>query len=228
MYVPEWEILADVLTRVLATGLEPERAKGQICSAIDDRKIGIRVKVDETDHDIPGKIRTGGKQVEPPLPLDPKDLDWVLSRPKDAWDTGPSQVESYLAGWEWHPRRITLLWLQTADVIDIFCSATGTGASAASKGGIDTQAATASEMQRIIKPIAGLSSDRPQVAPSEGPSPHRIEGPETYVEALLRRYGAIKEVWLIGSRAAGSANPSSDWDYIAFADRKCAPGPFWG
>jgi predicted nucleotidyltransferase len=27
-------------------------------------------------------------------------------------------------------------------------------------------------------------------------------------------------VWLIGSRAAGSASPNSDWDYLVFADRQ--------
>ena len=39
-----------------------------------------------------------------------------------------------------------------------------------------------------------------------------------YVDALLRAYPAIKEVWLIGSRANGSAKPSSDWDYLVMAD----------
>jgi hypothetical protein len=41
----------------------------------------------------------------------------------------------------------------------------------------------------------------------------------TYVAALLRAHPSIKEVWLIGSRADGSAKPTSDWDYIIFADQ---------
>jgi Nucleotidyltransferase domain len=41
----------------------------------------------------------------------------------------------------------------------------------------------------------------------------------TYVAALLRAYPSIKEVWLIGSRADGSAKPTSDWDYIILANQ---------
>ena len=40
----------------------------------------------------------------------------------------------------------------------------------------------------------------------------------TYIAALTSAYPAIKEVWLIGSRADDSAKASSDWDYIAIAD----------
>jgi hypothetical protein len=32
-------------------------------------------------------------------------------------------------------------------------------------------------------------------------------------------YPSIKQIWLIGSRADGSAKPSSDWDYIVMADQ---------
>jgi Polymerase beta, Nucleotidyltransferase len=39
-----------------------------------------------------------------------------------------------------------------------------------------------------------------------------------YSEELLRTYPSIKQVWLIGSRADGSARPSSDWDYVVMAD----------
>jgi predicted nucleotidyltransferase len=41
----------------------------------------------------------------------------------------------------------------------------------------------------------------------------------TYIDALLTAYPSIKEVWLIGSRADGSAKPTSDWDYIILADQ---------
>ena len=40
-----------------------------------------------------------------------------------------------------------------------------------------------------------------------------------YIDAILAAYPSIREVWLIGSRATGSAKPSSDWDYIVFADQ---------
>ncbi len=40
-----------------------------------------------------------------------------------------------------------------------------------------------------------------------------------YIDELLRAYPSIKQVWLIGSRADGSAKPSSDWDYFVMADQ---------
>jgi predicted nucleotidyltransferase len=40
-----------------------------------------------------------------------------------------------------------------------------------------------------------------------------------YVAKLVRSYPSIREIWLIGSRAAGSGTRASDWDYVAFADK---------
>jgi len=39
-----------------------------------------------------------------------------------------------------------------------------------------------------------------------------------YVSQITAAYPAIREVWLIGSRANGTEGASSDWDYLAFAD----------
>ncbi len=39
-----------------------------------------------------------------------------------------------------------------------------------------------------------------------------------YILELVMAYPSIREVWLFGSRANGSARPESDWDYMAFAD----------
>jgi hypothetical protein len=39
-----------------------------------------------------------------------------------------------------------------------------------------------------------------------------------YVARLVNAYPAIREVWRYGSRANGTANDASDWDYLAFAD----------
>lgn len=41
---------------------------------------------------------------------------------------------------------------------------------------------------------------------------------ETWLDQLLVAYPAIREVWLIGSRANRSAHAGSDWDLVAFAD----------
>ena len=41
-----------------------------------------------------------------------------------------------------------------------------------------------------------------------------------YVSELVTKYPRIREIWLIGSRANGSATADSDWDYLAFADEE--------
>jgi hypothetical protein len=41
-----------------------------------------------------------------------------------------------------------------------------------------------------------------------------------YVLQLVAKYPSITEVWLYGSRADDTAGTDSDWDYLAFANRK--------
>jgi hypothetical protein len=40
-----------------------------------------------------------------------------------------------------------------------------------------------------------------------------------FIDTLTRSYPAITEIWLIGSRANGTARSQSDWDYVVFADQ---------
>jgi hypothetical protein len=100
MSVPDWEPLAESLTRALAEGWEQDQAKRQIRSWISDRDVGFRVKVDPTDPDIPGEIRHG-QQVKPPPDLDPSDLDWTLSKPRGAWEIGPKRSEEIFDSLDW-------------------------------------------------------------------------------------------------------------------------------
>lgn len=39
-----------------------------------------------------------------------------------------------------------------------------------------------------------------------------------YVAELIAAYPGIREIWLFGSQAIGTARKDSDWDYLAFAD----------
>lgn len=41
---------------------------------------------------------------------------------------------------------------------------------------------------------------------------------EDFIFRITGTYEAIEEVWLIGSRANGTARPDSDWDLLVFAD----------
>jgi len=39
-----------------------------------------------------------------------------------------------------------------------------------------------------------------------------------YVDALIKAFPCISEIWLFGSRANGSPRPDSDWDYLVYSD----------
>jgi hypothetical protein len=41
---------------------------------------------------------------------------------------------------------------------------------------------------------------------------------QQYVSELTTTYRGIREVWLLGSRANGTATEASDWDYLVFLD----------
>jgi hypothetical protein len=134
-YTPDWELLAHALKRVVASGVARSQdkteaqAKTEICQAIADRKIGIRVLMQKAALDVGGKILVGGN-VEVPPRLDPVDFDWDKSRPFKPWNTGPDDgipAERYFATWPWKPRSIEWIELSTADVVEILC---GGGAAA--------------------------------------------------------------------------------------------------
>jgi len=104
------------------------QAKTEICQAIADRKIAIRVMMQKAAPDVGAQILRGGN-VEVPPRLDPADLDWDKSRPFQPWNTGPDDsdpAQRYLASWPWKPRSIEWIELSTADVVEVLC---GGGAS---------------------------------------------------------------------------------------------------
>lgn len=124
MYVRVWETLDKVLARLVAAGLLREQAMEQIAAAVADGAIPVRVKVDRTDTDIPNKFMSG-REVKAPERLQPDQLDWNRSVPREPWETGPWGPAAYAAiSWGWRPRRIALLELRTDDVIRVFCRAT--------------------------------------------------------------------------------------------------------
>lgn len=64
-----------------------------------------------------------------------------------------------------------------------------------------------------MKPYATSSADDEMLD-----VPQRVEE----VMAQLRSDPTVKEIWLIGSRANGSAAPESDWDLLVRSDREPA------
>jgi len=120
-YVPDWEPLANALKRVLSTGSREPEAKANICNAVADRKIAVRVSVDKSESDVGGQTLYA-PNVEVPPRLKPGDFDWGSSRPVAPWLIGPhSVVEHYLPTWNWKPRKIDLIELSTADIASTLC-----------------------------------------------------------------------------------------------------------
>jgi hypothetical protein len=121
-YIPDWEPLADALQRVMATGASEDESKTDLCRAVADRKVDVRVRIAASDFAMGGRIFSKGN-VSVPLHLDPRDFDWAQSRPLAQWRIGPRPGEHYvwISGWEGRP--VDLIELSTADVMRIFCGA---------------------------------------------------------------------------------------------------------
>jgi hypothetical protein len=118
-YVADWEPLAKALERVMATGATEHQAKADISNFVADRKIAVRVLVDDSERDVGGQTLSVPNVGVPPR-LRPEDFDWTRSRPLTAWQTGPtSVVEHYFPTWSWRPRKIALIELSTADVASV-------------------------------------------------------------------------------------------------------------
>jgi hypothetical protein len=118
-YVSEWEPLAKALTRVRAFGGIEHQAKVDICNAVSDRKIAIRVVIDDSHRLDGGKTYLGGNVGVPPR-LNPADFNWARSRPLNPWSIGPMLGQHYSWPNGWEDRPISLIELSTADVINVF------------------------------------------------------------------------------------------------------------
>jgi hypothetical protein len=119
-YTPDWEPLADALKRVMATGVSEDEAKTDLCRAVADRKIDVRVSIAASDYGMRGRVFSDGNVRVPPH-LRPGDLDWARSRPFGQWPIGPRRGEHYawIGGWENRP--LDLIELSTADVVEMLC-----------------------------------------------------------------------------------------------------------
>jgi hypothetical protein len=109
MRLPTWEQLSEALQRVMATGASERRAKREICEAIADGKIGLRLyfmmrptRMDFlTGRNRPWReIRCIKGDDIPPI-LSPGDFDWQRSkvRKPELWlkTRGPS--DSFFGNW---------------------------------------------------------------------------------------------------------------------------------
>jgi hypothetical protein len=88
-YIPDWERLLDAVERVMASGMKESEAKLDLCRAMSDRKIKMRFLVAKEEglgslEIVAGTVRQGS-DVDIPSHLDPRDFDWLQSRPLKPW-----------------------------------------------------------------------------------------------------------------------------------------------
>jgi hypothetical protein len=123
-YTPDWEPLAAALERVPAAGeaagLTEAEAKVDLCGAILDRKIDVRVRIAANNGSMSGQVLEGHNVGRPP-DLNPDHFDWPQSRPLRRWPVGPVGPQSYTWLSEWEDRTIDWIKLSTADVAEILC-----------------------------------------------------------------------------------------------------------
>src|SRR5580704_12308679 len=113
-YVPDWERLSDALSRVMAAGLSKPEAQRDICRAIVDRKISIRLQAAKAE--IPEAKWSGpvvGSHASIPQDLSPRDFDWRKSLPKRPWQHGDHPFVQV---------HLTLIELFSADVTLVLCA----------------------------------------------------------------------------------------------------------
>ncbi len=121
-YTPYWEPLAHALERVTATGVTEDAARTDLCRAVADGKVNVRLRVEASVPLIGGRVLLGAN-IRVPQHLAPGDFDWVQSRPLKPWPVGPSGPQHYsVPWWDWQNQPIELIELATGDVLSIFGS----------------------------------------------------------------------------------------------------------
>jgi hypothetical protein len=157
VYTSDWEPLADALRRVMATSPSEAEAKIDLCRAVADRKINVRVKIAASDRDRPGQVFSDGN-VGVPAHLKPDDLNWAKSCPFAQWAIGPTPPENYTWIGGWKNRPLALIEVSTADVIAILCGG-------ANKN--DKSAAIVAQETAAIKALASHLESNPQLTRAE-------------------------------------------------------------
>jgi hypothetical protein len=198
-YTPDWERLADALKRVIAAGVAEEEAKTDLCRAVADRKINVRVRIAATDYGMRGRLFCGGN-VGVPAHLEPQNFDWVQSRPLAQWPIGPKLGEHYVWIGGWENRPFDLIELRTADVIEVLCGA----------GGNATSPATVRQEADATKALASHLKNNPQIKKADAAAWCRESGFNVGQRGFQNRvWPRAREQAGLGAKAPPGPKPPS-------------------
>src|SRR5947209_1484246 len=114
-YVPEWQSLPEALVQMMAAVLSRAEAQVDICHAISDGTVRIRVRPKKhAKTQMTSKRVVDGGDVEIP-PLTPKDFEWEASRPLRPW---PIRFEVFHIRGAWFLERIEV---SRTNVMQVLC-----------------------------------------------------------------------------------------------------------
>jgi hypothetical protein len=119
-YTPDWEPIADALKRVMTIGVSEDEAKLDLCRAMADRKIKVKVRIAQNADSFRGETFSG-RNVGVPHHLSPDDFDWSRSCPLNPWPIGPVGPQHYTWIERWKDRPVDLIEVLTIDVLRILC-----------------------------------------------------------------------------------------------------------
>jgi hypothetical protein len=120
VYVSEWELLPEVLARVMqARGLTKDEAQVAICRAIASGAVNFRCKLRERIYGTSTSAAVLERNAfEIPASLNPEDFDWESSAPVKKWIV--RRESGFRPSGSWHLEWIKLF---RDDVTKVLCSA---------------------------------------------------------------------------------------------------------
>lgn len=185
-YTPDWVSIADALTRVVNSGVAEDQAKLDLCRAVADRRINVRVRIALADRTGRGQVFSNGNVGVPPH-LAPEDLDWVHSCPLKPWAIGPMLGQHY-SGWKWENRSLDLIELATDDVSEVLSAGAGAEDNASA-----VSAATANHETAAIKALASHLRSNPQLKRADAAAWCRESGYNLGTRAFGRVWPPARE-----------------------------------
>ena len=169
VYAPDWEPIGDALARVVAAGATKNEAKSDLCYAVADQKIAVRVHLAaDAYRGLPATTLLSPVVTMPTL-LSPEDFDWRQSRASKTllqrWSIvqqRPNETIIMFGARAGHlvDRLINLVEVSTTDVIRVLC---GIGARSEPLQTIDTpepRLTSGAKEQGIRMAIVALWSKR--------------------------------------------------------------------
>jgi hypothetical protein len=125
-YIPDWEPIAAATSRITAGGSNKNDAKRDLCRAIADQKIAVRLHLaPDPQRQFPAEVLVGP---EVPALLSPSDIDWRTSRPRKPWSlvTWPANnlglTRDPMRYARLEDRAINLIEVSVADVTRVHCA----------------------------------------------------------------------------------------------------------